>query len=141
VWTTDKDGIILALLASEIAAVTGKTPSERYAELAADHGAPAYARVDAAATNEQKARLGRLSEADVSAKELAGEAITAILTTAPGNGAAIGGVKVVSESAWFAARPSGTEDVYKIYAESFRGPEHLERVQEAARAIVDAALG
>ncbi|WBU37117.1 phosphoglucomutase (alpha-D-glucose-1,6-bisphosphate-dependent) [Homoserinibacter sp. YIM 151385] len=140
-WTTDKDGILLALLAGEIRAVTGRSPSELYAELTAEFGEPAYARVDAAATKEQKARLGRLSGADITADTLAGDAITARLTAAPGNGAAIGGVKVETEHAWFAARPSGTEDVYKIYAESFRGPEHLAEVQAEAKTIVDAALG
>ena len=139
-WTTDKDGILLALLASEILAVTGKTPSQLYAKLVADFGDPVYERIDAAASPEQKARLGRLSGSDITATELAGESITAKLTAAPGNGAAIGGVKVVSESAWFAARPSGTEDVYKIYAESFKGQEHLKLVQAQARKIVDAAL-
>ena len=141
VWTTDKDGILLALLASEILATTGKTPSEHYAELTAKHGAPAYARIDAPADREQKAKLGALSPADVSADTLAGEPITAKLTEAPGNGAKIGGLKVVTENAWFAARPSGTEDVYKIYAESFRGPEHLALVQAEAREVVSAALG
>ncbi|HEX4685216.1 MAG TPA: phosphoglucomutase (alpha-D-glucose-1,6-bisphosphate-dependent) [Nocardioides sp.] len=141
VWTTDKDGLILDLLASEILAVTGKTPSELYGDLVARHGDPAYARVDAPADREQKARLAALSPDDVTDTELAGEKITAKLTEAPGNGAAIGGLKVVTESAWFAARPSGTEDVYKIYAESFRGPEHLAEVQEAARALVSGALG
>ena len=139
-WTTDKDGILLALLASEIRAVTGKSPSELYAELTADHGAPAYARVDAPANREQKAKLAKLDASAVTATELAGEPITQILTAAPGNNAAIGGLKVATESAWFAARPSGTEDVYKIYAESFQGPEHLAQVQEAARAVVSAAL-
>jgi phosphoglucomutase len=139
-WTTDKDGILLALLASEILAVTGRTPSELYRELAAEFGAPAYARVDAAASKAQKARLSRLSGDDIAATDLAGEPITAKLSAAPGNGAAIGGVKVVSEHAWFAARPSGTEDVYKIYAESFRGPDHLAEVQAEAKKIVDAAL-
>ena len=139
-WTTDKDGILLALLASEIKAVTGKSPSELYAELTAKHGAPAYARVDAPADREQKAKLAKLDPSAVTATDLAGEPITAKLTTAPGNGAAIGGLKVTTESAWFAARPSGTEDVYKIYAESFRGPEHLAQVQEAAREVVSAAL-
>jgi len=141
VWTTDKDGILLALLASEILARTGRSPSEHYAELTAKHGAPAYARIDAPANREQKAKLGALSPADVAADSLAGEAITAKLTEAPGNGAKIGGLKVVTESAWFAARPSGTEDVYKIYAESFRGPEHLAAVQAEAREVVSAALG
>ena len=140
VWSTDKDGLILCLLAAEIIARTGKTPSQRYAELAAEHGDPAYARVDAPADREQKARLKKLSAADVSATELAGEPITAVLTEAPGNGAAIGGLKVTTEHAWFAARPSGTEDVYKIYAESFRGPDHLAQVQQEAQQLVDTAL-
>jgi phosphoglucomutase len=141
VWTTDKDGILLALLASEILAKTGRTPSQHYADLVAEHGDPAYARIDAPATREQKAKLGALSPDDVTADRLAGEPITATLTEAPGNGAAIGGLKVTTESAWFAARPSGTEDVYKIYAESFRGPEHLAQVQAEAREVVAAALG
>jgi phosphoglucomutase len=140
-WTTDKDGILLALLAAEIRAVTGKSPSELYRELTAEFGDPAYARVDAVATPEQKARLGKLSGDDITATELAGDPITAKLSHAPGNGAAIGGVKVQSEHAWFAARPSGTENVYKIYAESFRGPEHLAAVQAEAKRIVDTALG
>jgi phosphoglucomutase len=139
-WTTDKDGILLALLASEILAVTGRTPSELYTDLAAEFGAPAYARVDAPASPEQKARLSKLTGDDIAASDLAGEPITAKLSTAPGNGAAIGGVKVASEHAWFAARPSGTENVYKIYAESFRGPDHLAEVQAEAKKIVDAAL-
>ncbi len=141
VWSTDKDGIILALLASEIQAKTGKSPSQHYAELVAKHGDPAYARVDAPANREQKAKLKNLSPSDVTADTLAGEPIIAKLTEAPGNGAAIGGLKVVTESAWFAARPSGTEDVYKIYAESFKGPEHLAQVQAEAREVVSAALG
>ena len=140
VWTTDKDGIILALLASEIFAVTGQTPSQRYDELAEKYGAPTYARVDAPADREQKARLAALSPEQVTATELAGEKITAKLTKAPGNGAPIGGLKVTTADAWFAARPSGTEDVYKIYAESFRGPDHLREVQEAAREVVAKAL-
>lgn len=140
-WTTDKDGLILCLLASEILARTGRSPSEHYADLVAQHGDPAYARVDAPATREQKAALSALSPDAVTATELAGEPITAKLTEAPGNGAKIGGLKVTTESAWFAARPSGTEDVYKIYAESFRGPEHLAEVQDAAREVVSAALG
>ncbi|MFB7786352.1 phosphoglucomutase (alpha-D-glucose-1,6-bisphosphate-dependent) [Streptomyces vinaceus] len=140
VWTTDKDGILLALLASEILAVTGQTPSERYAGLTARFGEPAYARIDAPATREEKAVLGRLSPEQVTADTLAGEPVTAVLTEAPGNGAAIGGIKVTTEHAWFAARPSGTEDVYKIYAESFLGADHLARVQEEARSVVSAAL-
>lgn len=139
-WTTDKDGILLALLASEILAVTGKSPSALYAELVEEFGDPAYARVDAAASKEQKARLGKLSGDDIGATTLAGEPITAKLSAAPGNGAALGGVKVESEHAWFAARPSGTEDVYKIYAESFIGSEHLAEVQAEAKTIVDQAL-
>ncbi|KIF71226.1 phosphoglucomutase [Streptomyces sp. AcH 505] len=141
VWTTDKDGIILALLASEILAVTGKTPSEHYAELTGRFGEPAYARIDAPATREEKAVLAKLSPEQVTADTLAGEPVTAVLTEAPGNGAAIGGIKVTTDSAWFAARPSGTEDVYKVYAESFQGPDHLARVQEEAKAVVAAALG
>ena len=140
VWTTDKDGIILALLASEILATTGKSPSRHYADLTARYGDPTYARVDAPATREQKAKLAALSPEAVKAESLAGEPITARLTTAPGNGAPIGGLKVTTENAWFAARPSGTEDVYKIYAESFRGPEHLAQVQAEARQVVSAAL-
>ncbi|MGF9664218.1 phosphoglucomutase (alpha-D-glucose-1,6-bisphosphate-dependent) [Arthrobacter crystallopoietes] len=140
-WSTDKDGILLALLASEIKAVTGKSPSELYGELAAKFGAPSYARIDAAATREQKTALGKLSASDVTATELAGEPITAKLTEAPGNGAAIGGLKVTTENAWFAARPSGTEDVYKIYAESFKGDEHLKQVQAEAKALVDGVIG
>ncbi|MFJ7199073.1 MULTISPECIES: phosphoglucomutase (alpha-D-glucose-1,6-bisphosphate-dependent) [unclassified Streptomyces] len=141
VWTTDKDGILLALLASEILAVTGKSPSEHYAALTARFGEPAYARIDAPADREQKAVLARLSPEQVTADTLAGEPVTAVLTEAPGNGAPIGGIKVTTENAWFAARPSGTEDVYKIYAESFLGAGHLTRVQEEARAVVSAALG
>jgi phosphoglucomutase len=141
VWTTDKDGLLLALLASEILAVTGKSPSEHYRALTEEFGDPAYARIDAAASREEKAALAKLSAEQVTATELAGEPITAKLTEAPGNGAAVGGLKVVTESAWFAARPSGTEDVYKIYAESFQGPEHLAQVQEAAKEVVSAALG
>jgi len=140
VWTTDKDGIILALLASEITAVTGTSPSELYRGLTARYGDPAYARIDSAATREQKAALGGLSPDQITADRLAGEKITAVLTAAPGNGAPIGGLKVVTESSWFAARPSGTEDVYKLYAESFRGPGQLAAIQDEARAIVAAAL-
>jgi len=141
VWTTDKDGIILALLASEILATTGQTPSQRYAELTEKYGAPIYARVDAPADREQKARLAKLSAEQVSATELAGEPITAKLTAAPGNGAPLGGLKVTTANGWFAARPSGTEDVYKIYAESFKGPEHLAEVQQAARELVSTVIG
>ncbi|MFJ3623023.1 phosphoglucomutase (alpha-D-glucose-1,6-bisphosphate-dependent) [Streptomyces iakyrus] len=140
VWTTDKDGILLALLASEITAVTGKTPSEHYAALTARFGEPAYARIDAPASREEKALLAKLSPAQVSADTLAGDPVTAVLTEAPGNGAAIGGIKVTTDNAWFAARPSGTEDVYKIYAESFLGPDHLGRVQEEAKSVVLTAL-
>ncbi len=139
-WTTDKDGILLALLAAEITAVTGRTPSSLYADLTTRFGAPVYERVDAAATPAQKSALSKLDGAAITADALAGDPITARLSAAPGNGAAIGGVKVVTERAWFAARPSGTENVYKIYAESFVGEEHLRRVQAEAKEIVDAAL-
>jgi phosphoglucomutase len=128
------------LLASEIQATTGRSPSEHYRTLTERHGAPAYARVDAPATREEKARLGKLSPEAVTATELADEPITARLTRAPGNDAPIGGLKVCTTSAWFAARPSGTEDVYKIYAESFRGPDHLAQVQAEARDVVASAL-
>ena len=141
VWTTDKDGIILALLASEIIAVTGHSPSELYQDLTSRYGDPAYARIDTAASREQKEALARLSPEQVAATELAGEPITAALTTAPGNGAPIGGLKVAAVSGWFAARPSGTEDVYKLYAESFRGPDHLAAIQDQAREIISAAIG
>ena len=140
VWTTDKDGPLLCLLAAEITAGTGKSPSQRYAELVAEFGDPSYARVDAPATREEKAKLAKLSPDAVTATELAGEPITAKLTEAPGNGAALGGLKVTTESGWFAARPSGTEDVYKIYAESFRGAEHLTQIQQEARQVVSQAL-
>jgi phosphoglucomutase len=140
VWTTDKDGIILALLASEITAVTGRSPSQLYDDLMARYGSPAYARIDTAATPEQKAALAKLSPAQVTASELAGEKITATLTSAPGNDAPIGGLKVIAESGWFAARPSGTEDVYKLYAESFRGPDHLAEIQREAQEIIARAL-
>ncbi|WP_405484699.1 phosphoglucomutase (alpha-D-glucose-1,6-bisphosphate-dependent) [Nocardia sp. NBC_00511] len=139
-WTTDKDGILLALLAAEITAVTGQSPSTRYAELEKRYGAPAYARVDAAATPQQKARLAAFTPDMVTATEIAGEPITAVQTRARGNGASLSGVKVITENAWFAARPSGTEDKYKIYAESFQGPEHLAQVQAAAEEIVGHAL-
>ena len=141
VWTTDKDGILLCLLASEILAVTGDSPSSRYRAMTERHGEPAYERIDAPATREQKQKLAALSSDDVSASELAGDPIAGILTEAPGNGAAIGGLKVTTEHAWFAARPSGTEDVYKIYAESFQGPDHLAQVQQAARELVGSVLG
>jgi phosphoglucomutase len=141
VWTTDKDGIILALLASEITAVTGQSPSQIYGGLTDRYGSPVYARIDTPATREQKAKLAQLSPEQVPASELAGEKIIAALTTAPGNGAPIGGLKVVAASGWFAARPSGTEDVYKLYAESFRGPDHLAAIQEQAREIIAAAIG
>ncbi|WP_204003098.1 phosphoglucomutase (alpha-D-glucose-1,6-bisphosphate-dependent) [Virgisporangium aurantiacum] len=139
-WTTDKDGILLCLLASEILAVTGRSPSEHYRDLVAKHGEPAYARIDVPATRAEKAVLGKLSPSQVTATSLAGEKITATLTSAPGNGAAIGGLKVTTENGWFAARPSGTEDVYKIYAESFKGPEHLAQIQDEARGVVADAL-
>ncbi len=137
VWTTDKDGIILALLAAEITAVTGRSPSQLYTELTGRYGDPAYARVDTPTTPQEKASLAALSPAQVTATELAGEKITRMLTTAPGNGAPIGGLKVETASGWFAARPSGTEDVYKLYAESFRGPDHLAAIQQQAREILE----
>jgi phosphoglucomutase len=140
VWTTDKDGIILCLLASEITAVTGRSPSQLYTELTDRYGDPAYARVDSPASREEKSKLGKLSPENVTADELAGEQITATLTAAPGNGAPLGGLKVSTASGWFAARPSGTEDVYKLYAESFRGPDHLAQIQREAQDIVAAAL-
>jgi len=140
VWTTDKDGIVMNLLAAEIMAVTGRDPSELYQDLTRELGASAYERIDAPATREQKAALLRLSPADVSAAVLAGDPIQSTLTSAPGNGAAIGGLKVITANGWFAARPSGTEDVYKLYAESFRGREHLERIQAEARALIGDAL-
>jgi phosphoglucomutase len=136
VWTTDKDGIILDLLSAEMMAKTGRDPGELYIELTSEFGAPVYERIDAPATPEQKAVLQKLSPEQVEADELAGEKITRKLTTAPGNGAAIGGLKVETENGWFAARPSGTENVYKIYAESFHGREHLQRIQEEAQALI-----
>ena len=139
-WTTDKDGMLLGLLAAEITAKLGKDPSKVYAELTERFGAPSYERIDAAATPAQKAVLGKLRPEAVTATTLAGDAITAKLTRAPGNDASIGGLKVVTEHGWFAARPSGTEDVYKIYAESFRGPEHLARIQAEAQEMVSAAF-
>ncbi|MBP3949330.1 phosphoglucomutase (alpha-D-glucose-1,6-bisphosphate-dependent) [Corynebacterium sp. Marseille-P3884] len=141
VWSTDKDGLIMDLLAAEITAVTGNTPSQRYAELEEKFGAPVYARTDAEANREQKAILKKLSPEQVTATTLAGDEITAKLTEAPGNGAAIGGLKVTTDNAWFAARPSGTEDKYKIYAESFKGEEHLKQVQQEAQDVVSAVLG
>ena len=140
VWTTDKDGIILDLLAAEITAVTGRDPGEHYRSLEEEFGSPVYERVDAPATPEQKAALKNLSPEMVTANELAGEKIIAKLTNAPGNGAPIGGLKVVARNGWFAARPSGTEDIYKIYTESFKGREHLHAIQEEAKVIVDAAF-
>jgi phosphoglucomutase len=139
-WTTDKDGIIACLLAAEMTARTGRDPGAAYAELTARFGAPAYRRVDAPATPDEKAVLARLSPSAVTATELAGDPVTGILTAAPGNGAAIGGLKVSTTQGWFAARPSGTENVYKVYAESFRGDEHLGRLIEEAQALVSAAL-
>jgi phosphoglucomutase len=140
VWTTDKDGLIPGLLSAEMTAVTGKDPGELYRELTQKYGDPTYQRIDAAATKEQKAKLGKLSPSQVTAKELAGEPITAILTEAPGNHAPIGGLKVTTENGWFAARPSGTEDVYKIYAESFKGEAHLKQIQTEAQHLVNTAI-
>ncbi|HEY5331019.1 MAG TPA: phosphoglucomutase (alpha-D-glucose-1,6-bisphosphate-dependent) [Acidobacteriaceae bacterium] len=140
VWTTDKDGLICGLLAAEMTAVTGKDPGLLYADLTAKYGSPVYQRIDAEATKEQKAKLAKLSPSQVTAKTLAGEPITAILTEAPGNHASIGGLKVTTENGWFAARPSGTEDVYKIYAESFNGPGHLKQIQTEAKALVASAI-
>jgi len=140
VWTTDKDGIILDLLAAEITAVTGRDPGEHYRDLEEKFGSPIYERVDAPATPEQKKALKNLSPEMVTADELAGEKITAKLTRAPGNDAPIGGLKVVTENGWFAARPSGTENIYKIYAESFKGEDHLHAIQAEARVIVDGAF-
>ncbi|MCW3053844.1 MAG: phosphoglucomutase, alpha-D-glucose phosphate-specific [Chthonomonadales bacterium] len=140
VWTTDKDGIILALLAAEITAKLGQDPSQVYAGLTAELGNPVYDRIEAPATPEQKAILSKLSPEQVTSTELAGEKISKILTTAPSNGAAIGGLKVETPSGWFAARPSGTENIYKIYAESFQGADHLKRIQEEAQTIVSDAL-
>jgi phosphoglucomutase len=140
VWTTDKDGIIPALLSAEITAVTGRDPGQLYQDLTREHGEPYYARMDAPATPAQKAALGKLSPQQVAAQELAGEPIRAMRTTAPGNDAPFGGLKVIAEGGWFAARPSGTENIYKIYAESFHSEQHLRRIQEEAQAIVSAAL-
>ena len=140
VWTTDKDGIIMDLLAAEITAKTGRDPAEHYQELEEKFGVSVYERIDAPATSEQKAVLKDLSPEQIEANELAGEEITNKLTRAPGNGAAIGGLKVVTENGWFAARPSGTEDIYKIYAESFKGEDHLQKLQDEAQEIVKAAF-
>jgi phosphoglucomutase len=140
VWTTDKDGLIMGLLAAEMTAVTGKDPGQLYNDLTARYGSPVYQRIDAAATKDQKAKLGKLSPSQVTATELAGDTITAILTEAPGNHAPIGGLKVTTAEGWFAARPSGTEDVYKIYAESFKGEDHLKQIQTEAQALVNAAI-
>ena len=140
VWTTDKDGIIMGLLAAEMTARTGKDPGELYTDLTARYGSPVYQRMDAAATKEQKAKLAKLSPAQVKTTELAGENITAVMTQAPGNNASIGGLKVTTENGWFAARPSGTEDVYKIYAESFKGPDHLKEIQIAAQTLINQAF-
>jgi phosphoglucomutase len=140
VWTTDKDGLVMDLLAVELMARTNRDPSELYSDLTRELGAPVYERIDAPATANQKAVLLKLSPEDVHASELAGDPIEGILTTAPGNGAPIGGLKVVTSQGWFAARPSGTEDVYKLYAESFRGIEHLRRIQEEARALLSRVL-
>ena len=140
VWTTDKDGIILGLLSAEMTVVTGRDPGELYRELTAEYGECVYERIDAPAAPEEKARLARLSPEQITTSELAGERITALLTTAPGNNAPIGGLKVVAPSGWFAVRPSGTEDVYKLYAESFKGSDHLRRIQEEALAIIQNAL-
>ena len=140
VWTTDKDGPIMNLLAAEITAQTGKDPGEHYRELTAAFGTPFYTRIDAAATPEQKTKLGKLSPADVTAMTLAGEPITSKLTTAPGNNASIGGLKVVAVNGWFAARPSGTENIYKIYAESFKDERHLQAIVTEAQEIVRRSL-
>ena len=140
VWTTDKDGLIPGLLAAEMTATTGKDPGLLYQDLTDRYGAPTYQRIDAAATKDQKAKLAKLAPSQVKAKDLAGEPITAILTEAPGNQASIGGLKVTTENGWFAARPSGTEDVYKIYAESFKGPDHLKQIQTEAQSLVTAAI-
>jgi phosphoglucomutase len=139
-WSTDKDGLILGLLAAEMMATSGRDPGEHYTDLTREFGAPVYERIDAPATKEQKAALSKLSPSQVTAKTLAGERIEAMLTTAPGNGAPIGGLKVVTANGWFAARPSGTEDVYKLYAESFLGEDHLRKIQEEASALIARVL-
>ncbi len=140
VWTTDKDGMVPALLSAEITARMGRDPGELYRELTREFGEPVYDRIEAPATAEQKQKLAQLSPRQVRSAKLAGEPIQTILTQAPGNGASIGGLKVIAENGWFAARPSGTEDIYKIYAESFRGMDHLHRIQVEAQAIVSDAL-
>ena len=140
-WTTDKDGIIMGLLAAEMAAVTGKDPGELYRELTHELGDPVYERIDAPATREQKKILARLSAQDIKESELAGEKIVNVLTTAPGTTNPIGGLKVVTENGWFAARPSGTEEIYKLYAESFLGADHLKRIQTEAQGILQRAFG
>jgi len=140
VWTTDKDGIVLNLLAAEITACTGRDPSQLYEELTQELGAPTFERIDTPATKEEKAALLKLSSADIGSSQLAGDPIQEMLVKAPGNAAAIGGLKVITANGWFAARPSGTEDVYKLYAESFRGAEHLQRIQAEARALISSAL-
>jgi len=140
-WSTDKDGLILGLLAAEITARTGKDPGQHYQELAAKFGVPCYTRIDAPASPEQKAAFKKLTPEAVTATELAGDKITAKLTKAPGNNASIGGLKVVTQNGWFAARPSGTENIYKIYAESFKDPAHLTRIVEEAQQIVTRSLG
>ena len=140
VWTTDKDGIILGLLAAEMTAVTGRDPGELYEDLTRELGEFAYARIDAPATAAEKAALLALSPSQIGATEIAGDRITGLLTNAPGNGAPLGGLKVVLENGWFAARPSGTEEVYKLYAESFTGQDHLRRIQEEAQAIIKQAM-
>ena len=141
VWSTDKDGIIAALLAGEITASTGKDPGEIYQGFTKEFGEPVYDRIDAPATPEQKDKLKKLSPDQITSSELAGEKITKIITNAPGNGAAIGGLKVETANGWFAARPSGTENIYKIYAESFKGKEHLSQLQEEAQKVVNDAIG
>jgi phosphoglucomutase len=140
VWTTDKDGIIAALLAAEITATTKKDPGEIYQEFTKEFGDPLYDRTDAPATSQQRAKLAKITKESIQIPDLAGEKILTILTTAPGDGNAIGGVKVAAKNGWFAARPSGTEDIYKIYAESFSGKEHLQKIQSEAQTIVDKAL-
>jgi phosphoglucomutase len=139
-WVTDKDGIIAALLSAEITARTGQDPGQIYQEFTREFGEPIYERIDAPATPEQKAKLAKLSPHQLQSTELAGDKISAILTVAPGNGAPIGGIKVIADNGWFAARPSGTENIYKIYAESFRGRDHLKRIEEEAQSIVSKAL-